>query len=43
MSWSSFLSLLDFPPISYMHSSPPQFMLHAPTISSSLIATTIRT
>jgi hypothetical protein len=29
--------LLAFPPISYMHSSSPQFVLHALPISSSLI------
>jgi hypothetical protein len=28
--------LLDFPPISYMHSSSPPFVLHALPISSSL-------
>jgi hypothetical protein len=28
--------LLNFPPISYMHSSSPPFVLHALPISSSL-------
>jgi hypothetical protein len=28
--------LLDFPPISYMHSSSPPFVLHALPISSAL-------
>jgi hypothetical protein len=37
ISCTAVSSLLAFPPISYMHSSPPTFVLHALPISSSSI------